>query len=152
MTPGIISKQIVLERLAWIENMVAEIRKLPLSDQAIFFMDNRNLFAAESCLRRALEALLDLGRHILAKGFAVGVSEFKDIAIKLEEQKILSHELAQKYKLIAGYRNRLVHVYHDVNANELFEICNTELHDFDEITMAIKTWLKSHPEIMDETL
>lgn len=28
MTPGLVSKQIVLERLAWIDRMVAEIRKL----------------------------------------------------------------------------------------------------------------------------
>jgi uncharacterized protein YutE (UPF0331/DUF86 family) len=151
MTPGTVSKQIILERLAWIENMVSEIRKLPLSDSSVFFMDNCNVFTAESCLRRALEALLDLGRHILAKGFAEGVTDYKEMAVKLENFNVLSHELAQKFKLMAGYRNRLVHVYHDVNANEKFEICNTELHDFDESTKALKIWLKSHPEIMDET-
>lgn len=152
MTPGLILKQIVLERLAWIERMVAEIRKLPLSDSAVFLADSRNFHAAESCLRRALEALLDLGRHILAKGFAEGVTDYKEIGTKLEMQNVLSHELGQKFKLMAGYRNRLVHVYHDVEANELIEICNSEIKDFDEITLAIKTWLKSHPEMMDDTL
>lgn len=72
MTPGRPSRRVVADRLAWVERMVAEIRSLPLADREAFFADRRNLWAAESCLRRALEALLDLGRYILAKGFGIG--------------------------------------------------------------------------------
>lgn len=49
--------------------MVQTIRELPLEDREAFFADNRNIWTADSCLRRGLEALFDLGRHILAKGF-----------------------------------------------------------------------------------
>ncbi len=59
--------------------------------------------AAESCLRRALEALFDLGRHILAKGFAEGVTDYKDIAVKLEGHDVITPELGEKMKLMAGY-------------------------------------------------
>jgi uncharacterized protein YutE (UPF0331/DUF86 family) len=41
--------------------------------------------AAESHLRRALEALLDLCRHVLAKGCGRAVAEHKDIARALIE-------------------------------------------------------------------
>ena len=81
MTPGSISKRIVLDRLTWVNRMVAEIRSLPLTDRQVFFSDGRNAWTAESCLRRALEALFDLGRHILVKGFGLGSSEYKEIAI-----------------------------------------------------------------------
>lgn len=37
-------------------------------------------------IRRMLEALLDLGRYILAKGFARGISEYKAIATTLAEE------------------------------------------------------------------
>jgi len=37
MTPGNISKRTVTDRLAWIYQMVDEIRALPLSDRAAFF-------------------------------------------------------------------------------------------------------------------
>jgi uncharacterized protein YutE (UPF0331/DUF86 family) len=77
MMPQKISRRVVADRLAWISNMLTNIRALPLASREEFFSDPRNIFAAESCLRRALEALFDLGRHILAKGFAVGVSEYK---------------------------------------------------------------------------
>lgn len=64
MTPDRLSKRVVSDRLAWVGQMVQEIRALPLEDQETFLADRRNVWAAESCLRRGLEALFDLGRHI----------------------------------------------------------------------------------------
>lgn len=63
MTPSRLDARVVAERLPWIEEMIAGIRSLPLESQAAFVADARNVAAAESYLRRALEALLDLGRH-----------------------------------------------------------------------------------------
>ncbi|MCS7220425.1 MAG: hypothetical protein RML36_01005 [Anaerolineae bacterium] len=74
--PGKISRRIAYDRLAWVERMLSEIRALPLDSREAFLADRRNIWAAESCLRRALEALLDIGRHILARGFGVGVTEY----------------------------------------------------------------------------
>ncbi len=76
MTPDLISKLVVVDRLDWISRMIEAINALPLGDSESFFADGRNLMTAESGLRRALEAIFDLGRHILAKGFGEGVSEY----------------------------------------------------------------------------
>jgi uncharacterized protein YutE (UPF0331/DUF86 family) len=77
MMPGKISKRIVSDRLAWIDRMLREIRSLPLESQSSFMEDSRNIWAAESCLRRALEALFDLGKHIAAKGFGDAVTDIR---------------------------------------------------------------------------
>ena len=71
MTPTLISRRVVVDRLNWAMRMVATIQDLPLADRDVFFADNRNVWTTDSCLRRALEALLDLGRHILAKGLVM---------------------------------------------------------------------------------
>ena len=84
MVPGKISKRVVSDRLAWVDRMLSEIRALPLESKPEFMGDTRNIWAAESCLRRALEALFDMGRHIAAKGFAEAVTEYKDICNHLE--------------------------------------------------------------------
>ena len=106
MMPGPISKRVVSDRLAWVDRMVGEIRSLPLDDRKLFFSDKRNVWTAESCLRRGLEALFDLGRHILAKGFGKGVTEYKEIASGLREQGVLAQEEAELLRVLAGYRNR----------------------------------------------
>jgi uncharacterized protein YutE (UPF0331/DUF86 family) len=111
VSPARISQRIVVERLEWIERMLREIKELPLDNQDAFFNDNRNLWTAESCLRRALEALLDLGRHLLAKGFTIAAAEYKEIAVRLRDVGVLSEEDAALLRKLAGYRNRLVHLY-----------------------------------------
>ena len=109
MSPGRISERVVADRLDWIIRMIKEIESLPLEDYESFTRDKRNVWSAESCLRRSLEALMDLGRHILAKGFDRGVGEYKEIASCLEESGVLDEQQSDMFKRLAGYRNRIVH-------------------------------------------
>lgn len=146
-----ISKRVV-DRFALISDLLREIRALPLQDSRAFLADRRNVWAAESCVRRSLEALFDLGRHILTKGYGLGVSEYKEIAVRLTAQGVLSEGEAATLHLLAGYRNRLVHFYHEVSAEELYQLCSQELGDIERIQDAYKRWLRKHPEKLDQAL
>ena len=152
MTSGKLSKRVIVDRLAWIERMVKEICALPLDDRASFLSDSRNVWTAESCLRRTLEALFDLGRYILAKGFGVGASEYKEIAQQLAVYEVMSQDNAKLLVIFAGYRNRLVHFYHEVSPDELLEICSTGITDIEQVTQAYRRWIKSHHHLFDEAL
>jgi uncharacterized protein YutE (UPF0331/DUF86 family) len=152
MSPGKLSKRVIGDRLAWIDKMVAEIRALPLDSYEEFSANRRDVWAAESCLRRALEAVFDLGRHILAKGFGQGVTEYKQIASELETAGVLSHSRARLLSTLAGYRNRLVHFYHEVTSEELYEICRNNLADLLKIRNAFRKWVNENPDSIDETL
>lgn len=149
MTPSHIHRRVIADRLAVIDEALRDIRALPLGDRSEFFSDRRNVWAAESCLRRALEALFDLGRHILAKGHGRGVSEYKEIAIALAECGVLAAPDSEMLRLVAGYRNRLVHYYHEISGDELYAICATELGDVETIAAAYRSWIAAHPEKID---
>ena len=152
MTPSKISKRVVGERIDWIDKMISEIRSLPLGDYDTYASDKRNIWTCESCLRRALEALLDLGRHILAKGFGKGVTEYKEIADELENLNVLTPDEGSLLKILAGYRNRLVHFYHEITPDELYEICTSELEDILTVKNVFLKWFKENPEKLDQTL
>ena len=152
MSPGKISKRVIADRLDWIEKMIEGINLLSLNDYETFIRDKRNIWAAESCLRRALEALMDLGRHISAKGFGRGVSEYKEIASSLGEAGVLFNKDEETLRTLAGFRNRMVHFYHEVSDRELFEICSSQLSDITDITRAIKKWINGHQELIDDSL
>jgi uncharacterized protein YutE (UPF0331/DUF86 family) len=147
-----ISQRVVADRLDWIDRMVEEIRSLPLNNKDSFFADSRNVWTAEACLRRALEALFDLGRHILAKGFSQAPSEYKEVAAALAQTAVLSTDEANLLRLLAGYRNRLIHFYHEVSSEELYQICVGELGDLERISEAYRLWLKANPDMIDTTL
>ena len=152
MSPNKISIRIVAQRLDWLEKMTIEIHKLPLGNYGAFIADKRNVWAAESCLRRALEALMDLGRHVAAKGFGRGVTEYKEIASVLMDGGVLDDEACFLFKTLAGYRNRMVHFYNEISDEELFEICTCQLSDISKMAAHIKDWTHHNPEVLDEKL
>jgi uncharacterized protein YutE (UPF0331/DUF86 family) len=141
VSPGKLNKRGIGDRLAW-----------PLESYEEFSSTPKNVWAAESCLRRALESIFDLGRHILAKGFGTGVTEYKQIASELEKAGVLSHSQARLLATLAGYRNRMVHFYHEVTFEELYEICRVDLDDLLKIKIAFLEWIKSNPDQIDDSL
>ena len=152
MTPSAIRAATTLERAAWVRSMVTEIRRLPVNDREQFFSDRRNLAAAESYLRRALEALLDLGRHVAARGFGEGVVEYKEIPRSLERLGVIDAGASERFVRLAGYRNRMVHFYQEITAQELFHICVAELDDVEAVLDSVLTWLRSHPDMVEGSL
>jgi len=151
MNPQLRAK-VVAERVAWIQQMLARLRELPLDTFTAFTADHRNVAAAESYLRRALEALLDLGRHVLAKGFGQAVAEYKEIAQVLVQVGVLDEEQGMLLREMAGYRNRMVHFYHQISDRELYEICSSQLVDIDTLLAAILDWIEAHPEMIDQAI
>jgi uncharacterized protein YutE (UPF0331/DUF86 family) len=149
MTADRVRAAIVAERVAWVRKMLGGIRSLPLSSFQQFMSDPRTPAAAESHLRRALEALLDLGRHILAKGFALAPAEYKEVANQLAQMGVLSEQDADLLRKMAGYRNRMVHFYHEMSEDEIYGICTREVKDVDSVLDGLLRWIGGHPEKVD---
>jgi len=106
VTPTGLKEKIVAERAAWIEEKQRGVRALPLESYEQFIGDPRNVVAADSYVRRALEAVMDLGRHILAKGLGRVASEYRDVSRQLRAGGVLDGQTSQRMSDMAGYRNR----------------------------------------------
>jgi uncharacterized protein YutE (UPF0331/DUF86 family) len=152
LSPGKVNQRVISDKVAWVERMASEINKLPLQSLEAFMGDNRNIWTAESCLRRALEGLMDLGRHILAKGFGQGVTEYKQIGQGLLEQRVFSEADAELFKKMAGYRNRVVHYYHEISPEELYRISCDNIQDITRLVKTFLTWMETRSELVDRTL
>jgi len=141
MTSAKINEAVVAQRIQWVKEMLAAIEELPLRTRKEFLRDRHHPAAAESYLRRALEALFDIGRHILSKKYASPVTEYKEIAQGLLERKVLTPKEAELLKDMAGYRNRMVHFYLEIGPQELHEICRDHLVDVRAVLAGLVRWL-----------
>lgn len=65
---------------------------------------------------------------------------------------VLDEEKGALLRELAGYRNRLVHFYHQVSDPELYEICTRQLGDVETLLTEIVAWIKVHPEMVDQAL
>ena len=151
MTAGRVSRAVVADRVALIRRLLDETGMLLLEDLDEFARDPRMVAVGESYLRRALEALLDIARHVLAKGFARGPSEYAEVARQLGDVGVVSREQSERLVLMAGYRNRLVHGYDEVAARELYELLARRLDDIEEMVTAVTTWMAEHPDRVSES-
>lgn len=143
MSPGDIDSKVVSQRALWILQMMDSIKDLRLGEEDSFLADRHKIAAAESYLRRSLEALFDIGRHILAKKFAYPGTEYKEIAKGLSENKILVENEAELMRKMAGYRNGMVHFYHEITPEELREICLYHLDEIKFLSDKLVQWVRA---------
>jgi len=111
-----------------------------------FFSDRKNPPFVESYLRRSLEAVFDIGRHILSKTWGFKEIEYKTIAKELGSKGVVTKELSDVLITMAGYRNRMVHFYREVTPQELYQITRDNLKDIDRFTREIASFIKNYQE------
>jgi uncharacterized protein YutE (UPF0331/DUF86 family) len=88
----------------------------------------------------------------LAKGFADGVTEYKEIVTRLHRHGVLNRDETELMYKMAGYRNRLVHLYHEVTELELYQICTDHRNEMLLICNIYQRWLEEHPEKVERKL
>ncbi len=152
MSPSKLKQHVITARADWLRRMLEDIRSLPLDSFEVFVSDKKNIAAAESYLRRALESLFDLSRHILAKGFGIGVTEYKQTSAELEKNGVVPRDTAALLLLMAGYRNRMVHYYNEITDRELYELCSQRLPDIETVLNGLLEWVKNNPDKTDPAI
>ncbi|MDI1472636.1 MAG: DUF86 domain-containing protein [Thermodesulfovibrio sp.] len=134
----------IADLIGFIEECLNELRTFHGISQEEFFSDKRNPAYVESYLRRALEAVFDIGRHILTKTYGFKELEYKKIAKELGNRGVVTEELSDKLFMMAGYRNRMVHFYSEITPLELFQIFNNNLGDIEEFLRQIRKFIDAY--------
>lgn len=135
------------KNLSLIQEFLIELKKLASISVEEFLSDKRNPASAESYLRRCLEAVFDIGRHILAKTYGFKELEYKDIARELGEKEIVEKDYAKTLIKMAGYRNRMVHLYHEITSEEIYHILKEHLSDIERFISEIARFLEKYKNL-----
>jgi uncharacterized protein YutE (UPF0331/DUF86 family) len=138
-----LSMEMLAGRIDVIRTVLFRLKEFSRLSKEEFLDDYKNPASAETFLRHGLEAIFDIGRHILAKTGRVRLThEYKNIANGLGECGIISKQLVNKLMEMAGYRNRIVHFYHEITDEELYEIIRNDLKDMEQFVHEIGVFLK----------
>jgi len=135
-------------RIEIIRVALSHLKELGNLQRDEFLEDYKNPASAETFIRHCLEAIFDIGRHILAKSGKVRLThEYKDIARGLGEIGVISKPLMNRLMEMAGYRNRIVHFYHEITDEELYEILQNDLKDIEQFVKEIGKFIKKYEEV-----
>jgi len=136
----------ILELLRYMENCIQELKPFSTMTREEFLSDRRNPPFVESYLRRSLEVVFDIGRHILSKTYGCKEIEYRAIAKELGKRQMITFELSDELSKMAGYRNRMVHFYKEVTPEELYGIVVNDPKDFDRFAKEIVAFIKAYED------
>lgn len=106
-----VNKDIVEQRLLKLEQTVRKLKEIALHPWEEYRQSEALKDRAERNLQLAAQACIDIANHIVAdRGFRTPQG-YGDSFLVLMEEGILPPDLADKMKMIAGFRNILVHDY-----------------------------------------
>jgi len=115
-----------------IRDAVLELQALRLADMSLeaYQADKRVRALSEHYMRLAIEAILDLGRHVIVRTGLGVPQEYRDVGRILREKGIVPPDLGDRMEAMAGMRNVLVHLYWDIDYALLYRAIIQELDTF----------------------
>lgn len=146
-----VEREAIVPRIDGIRKNIRKLEKLaalPL-DQ---FREDDAFDLAQHHLRLALEGIFHISSHILSRIPGNRAVEYKEIARKMGEAKIVPREFAERALVpMAGMRNMLVHQYSDLDAVRLHGIIKNHRVDIEAFLGHIGGFLKN-PEVFGLTV
>jgi uncharacterized protein YutE (UPF0331/DUF86 family) len=126
-----LNKEVLRMRISYIEDSLRSLERFKGVPFNEFHSNPDNFRITFYDLHRALEAIMDIGSHILSRIPGARPSSYKDIPRLLERHKIIPNDFAtNQLTKMAGYRNRMVHFYGEITEQEIYNIIQEELQDF----------------------
>ena len=143
---NMIRLSLVYDRVAVIDKSLNRLEQFRENTMEEFILNSDNYAIAEHHLRISLEAVFDLGRHLLVKTGLGKPNDYRDILILLGRNNIIPYDFLERIKGMAGYRNRLVHMYNEIGPEELYNIITTRLGDIRELTAFLLKYVRLNGE------
>lgn len=94
-----------------------------------FFADPHKIGSAKYNLIVAIEGIVDLCNHLIARNKFRTPEDYADALRVMEERGAFDSEFTRSLVQMVRFRNRLVHIYWDVDDEELYKILQTRLQD-----------------------
>ncbi|CCJ33174.1 type VII toxin-antitoxin system HepT family RNase toxin [Caloramator australicus] len=131
----------VRNKLLFIQENLKKLEELRNFTKEEFLNDFRNVDSAKYLLQTSIEAMLDIANHIIARNRWGKVESNRDSFEILHQNRIIDKNDIETYFLMAKFRNRIVHMYIEVDNETIYNVLQNNLKDIkrfvDTISMNI---------------
>jgi uncharacterized protein YutE (UPF0331/DUF86 family) len=121
-----------------------EIQKLNKTD---FINDDIKVYACERLFQKSIESCINISNRILSleqTSKPVSAPEtYVDILNKLNELNLITGQQLENFSAMFRFRNRLVHVYWEIDPQNLYDYLQSRLIDFEDFISVTINYLNS---------
>ena len=120
--------EIIRKRMNRLDDYLAVLKKSQKYSFEEFTADPERYGSTERFLHLAIEALIDMGNHVIADSELGVVNWYSDIPKIMAEKEFISSELGEKWIRMIGFRNTLVHEYIDIDRKIVYDVLQNNIH------------------------
>ena len=117
------------------------LNEIKYIDEIEFKKDIHKQSSAKYNFIVAIEAAIDVASHLISKKGFRAPEDYADTFRVLVDARALDKEFAFELEKMARFRNRLVHIYWDVDIDEVWKIIQTRIGDFEKYISQIGNFL-----------
>lgn len=136
-----VRQEVLRKRLNKLDEYLAILRGLQRYPLGEFLANPERFGSAERFLQLAIEAITDMGSHLVADLELGSVNAYRDIPSLLAAAGHLPPDLEQKWFRMIGFRNTLVHDYLEIDRGIVHDVLQNHLEDLDAIRSALARFL-----------
>jgi len=105
---------------------------LAAHDHDEFVQDFTQVESAKHLLQVSIECCLDLAHHIIADAGLRAPAGYYDSFVVLNQTGIVPNDFMPTLRRMVSFRNRVVHLYWEVDEDTVYDILRNHLGDFDQ--------------------
>lgn len=132
---------VLRKRLAKLDEYIDILRSLQACSLEQFLADPLYYGSAERFLQLAIEAINDMGSHIIVDLGLGSVEWYSDVPDILLRREYIDASVAERWRKMTGFRNLLVHDYLDINREIVYDALQHNLDDFEAIKECLRTFI-----------
>ncbi len=132
----------IATRFLQLDEYLTLLKQIGKAGKADFVKDKILTGSAKYYLQVSIEVCLDVAGHIIASERLRAPKDYADSFSVLNEAGIISTELCRRLRQMAKFRNRLVHLYGEIDNEYVHGFILNDLDDFAEFKRSVAKRLK----------
>ena len=125
-----VNREVIQKRLEKSREYIEFLNNIKDSYSLNEFKDNKMVYgSSERFLHLTIEALLDMGNHLVSDQDLGNIDSYRDIPKILHQNDYIDSEQKEIFIKIIGFRNILVHDYLDIDKATVYKIIKENLSD-----------------------
>ena len=134
--------EVIQQRLGALEEFVSRLEEMRSLSLEEWCEDLIARYATERTLEVAIQRVLNIATHVLTAGFAVPAEDYAGVIRALGRVGVLPTDFAERFAVVAGFRNVLAELYVEVDQVQVYEHLQRDPDDIRFFVRCIAEYLE----------
>lgn len=132
-----VSTEKITDKFEQLDEFLFLLERIKRTAPESFLKDKLLIGGAKYYLQVSIECCLDVANHIIAAEVFRAPKDYADAFKVLEENDVLDEDLGVKLRQMAKFRNRLVHLYGEIDDAYVHAFIKNDLQDILDFKKAV---------------